>query len=361
VISFALGSCIGSFLNVAIHRLPRGMSVHRPQRSFCPACGKPIAAWHNLPLLSWLLLRGKCGMCGAPIALRYPMVELLTAMLFVAAWMVLPPQAALFGWAFLAILVAITFIDAEHMIIPTGLTWLGTGLGLAAAAVWPRFPDLLSDQGRFPHSLLQSAIGWATGFLGLWAVVGLGKLAFGKKRLAFATAAEWSLREAPDDESPMCLVIDGEEFPWWDMFSRKTDAAILETKQLRVDGNEHPPGTVTIREADIELPDGTTRTIESLTSLSGTAVKAAIPREAMGFGDVHLLGMIGAFLGWPGVCFSLFSASIFAILWALPARIGFGRQLPFGPFLAMGAAAWLFGGWMLWEMYWQLITQPLPR
>jgi leader peptidase (prepilin peptidase)/N-methyltransferase len=72
-------------------------------------------------------------------------------------------------------------------------------------------------------------------------------------------------------------------------------------------------------------------------------------------GDVHLLGMIGAFFGWTGVLFSLFAASIFAIIAALIGRIGFGRQLPFGPFLAMGAVAWMFGAWRLWEWYLTLV------
>ena len=81
-----------------------------------------------------------------------------------------------------------------------------------------------------------------------------------------------------------------------------------------------------------------------------------IPREAMGDGDPPLLGLIGAFIGWHGVVFSLFAACIFAILWAIPARIGFGRQLPFGPFLALGAGAWIFGGWMLWEWYFQSLA-----
>jgi leader peptidase (prepilin peptidase)/N-methyltransferase len=90
-------------------------------------------------------------------------------------------------------------------------------------------------------------------------------------------------------------------------------------------------------------------------SLRGRAHGAVIPREAMGMGDVHLLGMIGAFFGWSGVFFSLFASSLFAILAALIGRIGFGKQLPFGPFLAMGAAAWMFGGWRLWQWYLGLV------
>ncbi|RYD43210.1 MAG: prepilin peptidase, partial [Verrucomicrobiaceae bacterium] len=91
----------------------------------------------------------------------------------------------------------------------------------------------------------------------------------------------------------------------------------------------------------------------------GMATGTVIPREAMGMGDVHLLGMIGAFFGWTGVFFSLFAASIFAIVAAIFGRIGFGKQLPFGPFLAMGCVAWMFGGWKLWVWYMEMLAPPL--
>ena len=80
-----------------------------------------------------------------------------------------------------------------------------------------------------------------------------------------------------------------------------------------------------------------------------------IPREAMGIGDIHLLGMVGAFFGWTGVFFSLFAASIYAIVAALIGRIGFGRQLPFGPFLALGCLTWALGGWQIWRWYLDLL------
>ena len=97
--------------------------------------------------------------------------------------------------------------------------------------------------------------------------------------------------------------------------------------------------------------EGETFALEGVTKLQGTATAVTIPRDAMGMGDVHLLGMIGAFFGWSGVLFSRFASSIFAITAALIGRIGFGKQLPFGPFLAMGALAWIFGAWRLWEWY----------
>jgi leader peptidase (prepilin peptidase)/N-methyltransferase len=95
-------------------------------------------------------------------------------------------------------------------------------------------------------------------------------------------------------------------------------------------------------------------------SLDGTATLAVIPREAMGMGDIHLLGMIGAFFGWAGVFFSLFAGSVFAIIAALIGRIGFGKQLPFGPFLAMGSLAWAFGGWKLWAWYFDFLGPLWP-
>src|SRR5213079_2195713 len=116
--AFILGAAVGSFLNVCIYRLPRDLSVNEPRRSFCPACKKPIPWRQNLPLLSWLFLRGKCANCGSRIAFRYFAVELLTALLFLAVWISFPWPVALVYWVFVSLLVAATFIDFEHFIIP---------------------------------------------------------------------------------------------------------------------------------------------------------------------------------------------------------------------------------------------------
>ena len=349
--AFLIGACIGSFLNVVIYRVPLGMSVNEPKRSFCPKCKKPIPMWLNMPLVSWLWLRGKCAECGAPIAFRYFGVELLTAVLFAAVWWFFPPQVVIFLWVMMALLVSITFIDAEHLIIPTGLTWAGTAIGLGACAVWPQLPVMAGDAGNWLAGLKSSGIGFVAGFFGLWAVVELGKMAFGKKALSFEKATAWHLQEPDNDQDPMCFVIDEEEIPWWDIFSRKADKLLVEAGDIRVDGESVGGGNLIIREVEIELPDGTVKQLADMKSLDGTATSVVIPREAMGFGDVHLLGMIGAFFGWTGVFFSLFAASVFAIIAAVIGRIGFGKQLPFGPFLAMGALAWAFGGWKIWVWY----------
>src|SRR5437667_8300435 len=118
-----LGLAMGSFLNVVIHRVPRKESVVRP-RSHCPRCGSRLADRDNVPVLSWVLLRGRCRDCGEPISVRYPLVELATAGLFVAAalrfgldW-ALPAYLVLF-----AALLAISVIDLEHYIIPNRIVY----------------------------------------------------------------------------------------------------------------------------------------------------------------------------------------------------------------------------------------------
>ena len=124
-VAFVFGACIGSFLNVVIFRLPAGRSVVRPG-SAC-ACGAPIAWYDNIPILSWLVLRGRARCCGRAFSARYPFVELLTAALFLACWLRLPPAPAVCGWVFLGSLICATFIDLDHMIIPDAFS-----LGLAA-------------------------------------------------------------------------------------------------------------------------------------------------------------------------------------------------------------------------------------
>jgi leader peptidase (prepilin peptidase)/N-methyltransferase len=136
----AFGLVIGSFLNVVIARLPHGESVIHP-RSRCPSCSKPIAWYDNFPVLSYLLLRGKCRSCSAQISVRYPVVELLCALLFLAVATKFPPSWLLVArdWPFVAMLLAITFIDIDHRIIPDELSLGGLVLGLLTAWWVPGF------------------------------------------------------------------------------------------------------------------------------------------------------------------------------------------------------------------------------
>ncbi len=140
---FALGACVGSFLNVVIYRLPLGLSVVQPG-SRCPTCETPISWWGNIPILSYLLLRGRCRECKAWISPRYPLVELLTAAAFLAlAWWWGYESRFWINSLLAAALIAIAFIDIDHHIIPNAITLPGIPLGLFCAWFFP--PPLLLD------------------------------------------------------------------------------------------------------------------------------------------------------------------------------------------------------------------------
>jgi leader peptidase (prepilin peptidase)/N-methyltransferase len=356
LIAISLGICIGSFLNVVIYRTPLGMSVNEPKRSFCPLCQTQIPMWHNIPVLSWLLLRGKCAHCGGRISIRYWIVEILTGALFGLCWYFFPPSVSWILCLILSIWIVVSFIDAEHLVIPTAFTWVGSALGLLACGLWPQLSHLSGVMGDWKMGLQSSIIGWSLGFGGLWCIVQLGKWAFGKKKLAFEDTQKWSLVEPTSEDETLCFVIADESIPWWDLFSRKSDQLVLQASEILLDGKSIQSGQLIIREHEILLPDQTTKNIAEIDSLEGLATEVTIPREAMGMGDIHLLGMIGACFGWTGVLFTLFSSSLFALAYAVIARIRFGKPLPFGPFLVLGAITWMFGGWQLWAWYMDSIS-----
>jgi len=129
-----VGLCIGSFLNVVIARVPRGESVVRP-RSRCPGCREPIAGYDNIPVVSWLILRGRCRRCGQPISPRYPLVEIVCAVLVFAVWRRFGPGGVFLGYAaFAATLLALTFIDLDTWLLPHQITWPLLALGLLSPA-----------------------------------------------------------------------------------------------------------------------------------------------------------------------------------------------------------------------------------
>lgn len=166
-----LGLCIGSFLNVVIARVPEGLSIVRPG-SRCPKCGHVLAWYENIPLLSWLALRARCRGCGAPISARYPLVELLTGLLFFAC-------LRRFGWTYelvsalvlVTLLVPLTFIDLDHWILPLSMTVPGILAGIALAL--PRGMDVFWD----------AVIGAGVGFLVFRFMEYAGWLAFRKEAL----------------------------------------------------------------------------------------------------------------------------------------------------------------------------------
>ncbi len=281
--AFGFGAIIGSFLNVVAHRMPLGLSVVRPG-SRCPACRTPVRAIDNVPVLSWLVLRGRCRGCHGRISPRYAVVELLSGVLSAAAFHVLVHDAGRAAdpraWVWWAVVLVVTsamlaasLIDLDHRILPDAITKPGMWSGPVASAFLPelvlgpdrRVPDWLAD--RLPLESLPVAV-VAAFVSALGVAVGAGVI--------------WSL------------------------------------------------GVV------------------------GTRI---FKKEAMGFGDVKFLGMIGGFVGPVGAGLTLvIAAFVGAIVGVVRVALTGDRYIPFGPFLAIGAYVVLLYGSSAIDWYVDFLT-----
>lgn len=375
-LAFYIGAGIGSFLNVVIYRLPLGISVNNPKRSFCPSCKYQIPMWQNIPLLSWLLLRGKCANCGGGISIRYFMVELLTGVMFYLVFVKISgdfaaggnpwPFLQLWGphvlclWVFMSLLISGTFIDIDHFILPHTITIGGAVVGVLSSW-W--VPQLMGETEHL-RGLLISLASAALGLGGLWLVVELGKLAFGRKKFVFEKVESWEVTQ-PDENEPPVVVFGENTYGWADLFMRATDRMVVSCNELQV--NERRFGTVTAElwMEKLKVRDGGSLeefALEGVKTLKAQVTQVVIPREAMGFGDVLFLMMIGAFTGWQAVLFTILAASVlgtvFAVIHRVTGKAEWGAKIPFGPYLAMGAALWVFYGpqfvdWYISKTMWR--------
>lgn len=376
---FAIGACVGSFLNVVVWRLPRGESIVSPP-SHCPKCGKNLKWYDNLPIIGWLKLRGKCRFCAQPISARYPIVEAVTGALFAGYYIAFfmlgmgpcpSPGAPRGGWgagfmnmsqhwpvyflymALLCILLAASLIDAELYIIPLELLWFIGAVGLIVHAI--------IDTPRTPGSLNSSQVGAALaagGALGL-----LLSLALLKKKWIKASFA---------DGGPL-MEIDREAY------ERELAAAKREGRELDYEAPEYTPAQVRaeVRHEMVFLlpplvlagffaalallvrPVGEAWSsvvshhwlsallgsilglliggfVVWLTRILGTL---AFGREAMGMGDVHLMAAVGAVLGAGGATVAFFLAPFFGLVLAIYLlATGTKRELPYGPYLSLATA-----------------------
>jgi len=364
VFAFVLGAVVGSFLNVCIYRLPLDLSVNQPRRSFCPACKNPIP-WHqNLPLLSWLFLRGRCANCGAKIAFRYFAVELLTALLFLAVWQSFPWQIAIAYWVFVSLVIAATFIDFEHFIIPDQITIGGAIAGMMASVL---VPELMNTDSR-TAALVHSALAATLGYIVLWIVLEAGKIAFGKKRIRLDAPTPFSWTRHEDDAD---FVVGEERSLWSDHFARESDRLLLYCHEAKIDKPEiigaregsrsRSYGEVTLDFHYNRVKVGEDEfALDQVNEITGVAHALQIPREAMGRGDLKFLAAIGAFLGWRAVLFSLFGGSLVGSLVGLVTLVlgkrVWSAKLPFGPYLALGALIWMFFGDELTRWYIGLLS-----
>jgi leader peptidase (prepilin peptidase)/N-methyltransferase len=267
------GLCIGSFLNVVIHRLPLGQPLGRPARSRCPHCQTPIAVYDNIPLLSYVLLQARCRHCKGLISPRYPLVELMGGLFALAVYRRFGWHAeAIFYYAFIAALIAVTFIDLDHQIIPDAISLPGIPV-FALAALVERQPIWFFNP--LPLKWQAAVSAWPVPPMVFGAVLGI--IAGGGSLFLVA----WVYQ-----------------------------------------------------------------------NLTG--------KEGMGGGDIKLLAMIGALLGWEGVVFTIFTGSAVgtlagAALMAGQRLVDFKLKIPFGPFLAIGAIAYIFVGQKMIGAYLGLI------
>ena len=240
-----VGLCLGSFLNVCILRLPHEQSLLWPPSS-CPKCGRPIAWWDNIPVVSWVVLMGRCRGCRAPISAQYPIIEAAVGLLWVGAVLMYGPSIQALAAALLGtILLGIAVTDARHFLIPDEYTWGGLVLGLA-----------LSLSGGAP-GFLQALLGAGVGFSLLFVV---------------AQAGRWAFKE-----------------------------------------------------------------------------------EAMGGGDIKMMGMLGSFVGWKGVLLTVLLSALLGSLVFLPLSFKRKRLVPFGVFLAVGGAVTFVFGDAIIQWYLQFL------
>jgi leader peptidase (prepilin peptidase)/N-methyltransferase len=351
--AFVLGAAVGSFLNVCIYRWPVDLSINRPRRSFCPNCKQPIP-WHqNLPLISWFALGGRCANCGAKIKVRYLVVELVTALLFLAIWQCFPWQVAIAYWIFVSLLMVGTFIDFEHFIIPDRVTIGGTIAGVTCSVM---VPALMQTDSRVAAGV-RAALAAALGYVILWIVLEAGKIAFGRKRIKFDGPTPFTWTKRDDDDAH--FIVGTEESLWSEYFAREKDRLLLHCDEVRIDDREYGSVTLSFRYDRLNV-NGQTLMLDDVTHISGVTRELVIPREAMGRGDLKFLAAIGAFLGWRAVLFSLFAGSLLgSVIGLITLVVGkpvWSAKLPFGPYLAFGALAWIFFGELVLRWYGTLLS-----
>ncbi len=340
-----MGAIVGSFLNVCIHRMPRGDSIVSP-RSRCYSCSKPVRWYDNLPLISYLLLGGKCRDCGARFSIRYWLVELLTAGLFVWIWQWFAPATACVYTVFVCGLLAATFIDFEHLIIPDEITYGGILVGVLVSGMVP------SIQGEELHgraalwSLAGAVVGWGS----LWLVVELGKLVFGVKKVDLGRPHEVFLTSTE-------FRLGGDREVWEELFCRPGDELTFEATGVRMGERRWEKARIRVNYQRV-LVDEEQFPLENLGELMAVTQFIRIPREAMGFGDVKFLAAIGAFLGLKAVFFVILVSSLTGSLVGLSlmtiGRKQWGLQIPYGPYLALAAFIWIMGGsvWLDGYLHW---------
>ena len=368
---FAFGCCIGSFLNVVIYRLPRDKSLITPGSS-CPACGQRIHFYDNIPLLSWLLLRAKCRHCKAPISARYFVIELLTASVFLGLFILYfrtDLRAGLRpflggGWfiyltsiILLGAFIAASAIDLEHWVIPLSICWFVTGIGLVASSVgvYILHPSLIRAYSLLPSASADAgalAIGAAIGLAISWVLVATGLV----KRSYESVDAKSEIRNLSDDSQNSKSETDQPGKSAEPQFNHRLEVCREIVFLLPVFVCSAAAFWIIRETVPIALRNSFPTQHPVIAGLLGSmwgyfvgcgivwVVRIlgtlAFGREAMGLGDVHLMGAAGAVVGPLFVVVAFFIAPFFGLAWA-GSQMFFKkiRQIPYGPFLSLGVFA----------------------
>jgi leader peptidase (prepilin peptidase) / N-methyltransferase len=335
---FIFGAAVGSFLNVCIYRMPRGMSIVSPP-SHCPGCNYSIPWYRNVPLVTWLWLRGKCANCRGSISPRYFLVELLTGIAFLASWLAvgrLSPLLALAYCLIIAGFIAASFIDFEHFIIPDEITIGGMVAGFLCSLAVP----LLHKVNDPLTALKQSALGMIVGGGVVYAILRIGKLLFGRQKLELQPGTRVIFTET-------ALVLPEKSIPYEDLFYRKTDVITFEAKVVELIDRCYQAVHIRLTPEKLEIGEEAYNP-EQVPHMEAVTDRMTLPREAMGLGDVKFMAAIGAFLGWKATLFSLMVSSMIGaavgVLLILFRRQEWSSRLPYGPYIALAAIIWIFGG-----------------
>ena len=364
-----LGACVGSFLNVVIYRLPNGQSIVFPS-SHCPTCGRAIR-WHdNIPLLSWLLLAGRCRWCKKPISPRYIIIEAITMVLvaglfawyfilerrsgagaFETAWPMYAAHAAL-----LCGLLACAAVDIEHWIVPLEVCWVVSVAGLVSSAAWP-------------HPFMPR-VSPATGAMAVAAVAGLAvamlMVKYGLIRRSFSDVVdkpvardslEINTASPPGRKSKRTPKVVLEPYSKAHGVNPRLEVLrevlfLVPALVLAIGAYELVTRVDVVRQGWLRLAGEGPVAVHFGALLAatwgylvggawiwGTRIfgTLAFGKEAMGMGDVHLLAAVGAVTGWIVPSIAFFVAPFLGLLWALYLLAGRNqRQLPYGPWLAAG-------------------------
>lgn len=364
LVAFAFGACAGSFLGVVVHRMPRGLSIVTPG-SRCGACGTCLSAFENLPILGWLLLRGRCRHCGTAIPASCLWFELAVATLSAAlAWGVLAQPhlwclpLGVAGHPFLAMgaalavllalawfLTAAVMIDWDHLIIPDeltkGLQVLAIPLALATGAnlIWGWNPQWWLRT----WDPLDGWVGTPGGAAVKLAIVVGTVLALTMASLWLARRIYGRLAEAWSDDDHRAMRAGAFWWAGWTALWTIVTAGLILWLGAGVAASDYHPGRI----AAIVLVQAILGSLTGwwLPWLVGLVGTIAFKRNAMGYGDVKLFAALGAFLGPVGTLAAFVLAVLAGALIGIPARLlGGGREIPFGPSLAIGAVAAIAAG-----------------